>query len=212
MATMMAWIPESQMKMPQKLTIEHLRFMGIGQRFWPAARTDLSPEQADALKNYLGCFEENIRKGTGVYLWGDNGIGKSFMAAVLCKAAFGLYRVASYCVTATELREAWSEDQPASEDATETVLQRVHRVRFLVIDDIGKEHRAASGFSETKFGAIIRYRSRRQLVTCLTSNFSPTEFYKVYGRATMDLVNECMDTVTFTGPDRRSVKYRAAIG
>lgn len=44
------------------------------------------------------------------------------------------------------------------------------RVRVLVIDDVGKEHRTASGFAEDVFDLLVRHRMNSGLATVMTSN------------------------------------------
>jgi DNA replication protein DnaC len=143
-------------------------------------------------------------------LWGDNGHGKSYISAALCKRVWGELRVTSYYITASELRDSFlpGGDRPANLDSFESVVQRVGSVRFLVIDDIGKEHRASSGFAENKFGKLVRDRVRDNLVTCLTTNLNPKEFGEVYGRSTGQLIKECMIPVKIVGDDMRNVKFR----
>lgn len=185
------------------LSKEHLVYMNIGERFWGATLDDMTEEQHSAMNTFVNRLPDYIAHGLGIFLWGDNSRGKSYIAAALCKRVWGQYRVTSYCITASELKDCWIQDRPAHPGSTETVLQRVMSARFLVIDDIGKEHRAASGFAENRFGHLLRQRSKLKLVTSLTLNFTPKEFAEVYGKSTAELVQESMIPVRLIGENMR---------
>lgn len=185
--------------MPIKLTTSHLRYMNIGKRYWGAARESLTDHQRTCLKSYLEKLEEAIRKGIGVFLWGENNLGKSYVSALLCKLVWGQYRVTSYCVTASDLKDCWIREIPAHEGSDELMRDRVRTARFLVVDDIGKEYRVSSEFVKSNVGALLRDRVRNNLVTCFTSNLNPPKFSEVYGKSTGQLAKECMSPICLSG-------------
>jgi len=199
----------------QKLTGDHLKLMNIGKRFWGATRKGLTESQLHAVGNYLGILDEHVRRGVGMFLWGDNSVGKSHVGAVLCKVVWGLYGVPSFCVTAAELKEAWIDDRPLFPESRETVCERSAKVRFLVIDDLGREHRSSSGFAENKFGALLRQRSRDKKTTVITTNLDPEAYTSIYGKAAFELVRECMIIQEMRGSNLRAVierKNMASLG
>lgn len=190
--------------MPVKLSVEHLLYMNIGQRFWSANIKSLSKDQSDSIKSYLDDFKRQIAKGVGVFLWGANSRGKSYVTAALLKHAWREWRVTGYCITAAALKDAYIDDVEAHPGSAETVTERVRAARILVVDDMGKEHRTSSGFAENRLGMLFRERSRRALVTCITTNLNPKEFGEVYGASTAALAKECMIPIRLTGADLRS--------
>jgi len=191
--------------MPTELSQEHLIYMNIGARYWDASRDKFNAQQEATIRDYLQDIEKKIHDGIGLYLWGDNNTGKSYIAAVLCKLVWAKYRVTSYCVTAAELKDAWISEHPAHPGSSELMTERVEEARFLVIDDLGKEHRAASGFAENKFGALLRNRSRTggKKTTIITANIPPDQFAGVYGKSTAQLVKEHVFVLPVKGPDMR---------
>jgi DNA replication protein DnaC len=191
--------------MPTKLTSEHLKLMNIGKRFWGATRRGLTESQLIAVGKYLENLEEHIRRGVGMFLWGDNSVGKSYVGAVLCKAVWGLHRVPSFCATAAELKDAWIDDRPLFLESRETFCGRSSQVRFLVIDDLGREHRSSTGFAENKFGALLRQRSRDKKTTVVTTNLDPEAYKSIYGKAAYELVRECMVIQEMKGSNLRAV-------
>lgn len=54
-------------------------------------------------------------------------------------------------------------------------------VRILVLDDLGKEHRTASGWSENWFDHLLRARFDRGLPTIVTTNIPISDWGRIYG-------------------------------
>lgn len=191
--------------MPVPLSLNHLEYMNIGRRFYEAKVEGFTSSQFKQIKKYLDNLEIFLRRGVGMFLWGKNSVGKSYVAAALCKKVWRDYRIASYCVTASELKDAWTSprDSPAHPGSDELMSDRVDQVRFLVIDDVGKEHRTSSGFSESQFGRLLRSRVRDRLVTILTLNLSLQGFTRIYGESAAKLLQESAIEVCLDGPDMR---------
>lgn len=189
--------------MPVEITENHLQYLNLGKRYWHSRLSTLTPEQTKALGKYPSKFGNALIKGTGLFLWGPNSSGKTHIASALCVEAIERFRVSAYMIRAAELKEAWIKDCPAHPGSNETTLERVQAVRFLVIDDLGKEYRTASGFSETSFGSLLRDRARNSLATCITTNQNPQEFIATYGLSTGELLKECMLPIKVSGEKHR---------
>jgi len=192
-----------------ELTTEHLVYMNIGRRYWGAELADASDEQRKALRGYVTRFKRMLAKGTGLFLCGPNGSGKTFISAALLKEAWARWRVTGYCVTAAELKHCWIDDVLAHLGSGELMRDRVETCRLLVIDDLGKEHRAASGYAETQVGALLRHRSRHVLTTIVTTNLKPEPFAEVYGASTAKLLKECALPVLLKDRDHRDDAAKA---
>lgn len=186
-----------------KLSSRHLVYMNIGRKYWDADLSKLTSSQKKALGRYLATLKNQVSSGIGLFIWGPNSTGKSYIAGALCKKVWSSWRVTSYCVTASQMKDSWIDDQQASYGSEETVVERIEAVRFLVIDDLGKEHRAASGFAENKFGALLRSRVRSNKTTVITTNMDPKEFGKTYGESTSQLAKECFYPVKLDGVNMR---------
>ncbi len=177
--------------------------MGMGKRYWNANLSDLKEEQLEPIQPYLDKLKGAIYKGVGIFLWGKNSTGKTHIAAALCKHVWEEYRVASYFITAVDLYEAWKKDYPATPESGDSVLERAANIRFLVLDDLGREYRTHSGFSEVQFGALLRGRSKERKTTILTTNLTPKEFSEVYGTAAGELAKECLHIIRLDGMNHR---------
>lgn len=182
--------------------------MGLGRRYWSARLSSLSDSQRERIADYVQLIETHVRKGVGLYLWGDNSRGKTYIASALCKYVWARYRVASYLITAPDLYEATKADFPAHIGSEESVLYRVRNVRFLVVDDLGREYRATSGFFEAELSSILRNRIREAKTTTITSNLAPGKISSVYGQSVFELLKSSMRDRKLTGDDWREIEAR----
>jgi len=192
--------------MAMELTTAHLLFMNIGVRYWDAAVEGFTEEQQKQVGNYVQNLEFHLRQGTGLFLWGNNSSGKTWISAALCKLVWGRYRMASYCVPAAILEEAWRDfntEVPADSEGIESMARRVERVRFLVIDDLGKEHQGGARFATSKFTNLLQLRSRSRKTTMVTANMDPQELGNVYGSSMGRLAKECMIPIELSIEDLR---------
>lgn len=182
--------------------------MGLGKRYWPARLAKLSEHQRAKINDYVSLLDKYIQQGVGLYLWGDNSRGKTYIVSALCKYVWGMYRVASYLVTSPDLYEATKKDFSAHEGSEETVLQRVRKVRFLVIDDLGREYRAKTGFFESELSSILRNRIRDTKTTVITSNLDPQRLSSIYGQSVYELLKSSMRDRQLMGENWREIEGR----
>jgi DNA replication protein DnaC len=186
----------------------HLRYMNIGAKYEKAEQEDLTKNQKNLVGKYIERLDVAIREGVGLFLTGPNGTGKSHVSAILCKIVRSKYRISSYFVTAAELKSAWISNIPAHEGSEEFMADRVNTAKFLVIDDLGKEYRTSSGFSESNFESLIRTRVRKKYITVITTNLSADDFRNVYGVGTSELVKESTIKIDFVGENMRDKKAK----
>lgn len=188
-----------------KLTKGHLEYMNIGRKYWGGTRENLTQKQSRAISTYLKNAEQNISEGVGFFLWGENGSGKTYISAVMCKTVWGLYGLTSYCVTTDELKESFIDrGVPAHFRSEEKMCDRVRVVPFLVIDDLGKEYLADSGFFESRFGSLLRFRGKHNLVTSFTTNMAPAKLKGIYGESTVALLQESCLVQELSGENIRT--------
>jgi DNA replication protein DnaC len=72
-----------------------------------------------------------------------------------------------------------------------------YRVKLLVVDDVGKEHRTASGFAEDSFELLVRTRHHHGLATIYTSNIPLEEWADQYSDAMQNFIGRSSLTVEF---------------
>jgi len=180
--------------------------MNLGLRYQNSTKKTLTIEQLKNVQFYFDTLEEQISEGKGLFLWGSNGTGKSYIASILCKQVWSDYRVSSYMVTASEVKDSFIKEIPANKDSSELMRDRILSVRFLVLDDVGTEYRTNSGFFETQFEILLRQRIREKLTTLLTSNVNPKDLISIYGESAVSLMKEATYPIKLVGDDWRGKK------
>ena len=71
------------------------------------------------------------------------------------------------------------------------------RAKWLVIDDVGKEHATSSGFSIDTFDLLVRNRFNNGLNTILTSNMAPSMWTSSYSDSMRDFIQRTSKVVKF---------------
>lgn len=196
-----------------KLTSRHLERARIPQRFW-GVRLDQVSEASTAdgtvqgqIRAYLKNLGVALRAGTGLHLYGDNGTGKTSIAALVAMEAMRLGGKVLFA-TAEELCRAAIEGTPFDEN--ETLLERARSVDLLVVDDLGKEHRGDSGFFQRTLEGLIRYRASRRLAVVITTNMvvgrkgeDACGLYSAYGASLVEVVKESVVLLKVNGESLR---------
>lgn len=205
---------QKKLKAQKILNEEILNRMNIGKRYWNADLKDL-PEGTlkDAFRKYYKNIHSNFDTGWGMYIFGDNGVGKTHSCCALLKEIQRL-GYSTYCILADVLKVAYIDGSRFDKDSS--VVKRVEKVDFLLIEDLGKEYSGkGSGFAELCFENLLRKRVRDCLPTIITTNLSPTAFEERYKKSAISLAKECMLAVYMQGEDRRkeiSKEYQNLLG
>ena len=191
-----------------ELTKQHYTYMNIGKRYWGADIGKATAQQRAQIATYVSQYKRMIAEGIGLFICGPNGTGKTYLSAALLNFAWSSWRVTGYCVTASELKQSWIKDIEAHSGSEDTMSERTEKARILLIDDIGKEHRTQSGFSEAQFGQLLRFRCRHKLTTFITANMNPRDFGETYGESSKELLKECMVPILLGGENIREIKAK----
>lgn len=153
-------------------------------------------------------FAENI----GLYIYGDNSSGKTFLIACICNELVWKGYRCIYTNLATILNEIrGSYDRNGMGECT--ILGNLEYYDFAFIDDLGKEflgreyNVASSKWAEEKFFEILNARYNAQKPTVFSSNYSIGELASVLGldKAIVERINEMATRVIkLEGDDFRS--------
>lgn len=202
---------------------DRLRRTGIPRRYLAKGLPDYAPvpetERAyEACTQYVAWFQQHWDDGVGLALIGDPGTTKTTLA---CLTALELARI-GYLVRYTTL-DGYVRDLKARMDLdrllgvesekaqalTDLAASRerewtVRRAAYLlVVDDVGKEYRAASGFAAGEWDSLFRERYDRGLPTILTSNVPTERWADEYSPAMRSFVFEACQVIRFGGFDAR---------
>ncbi len=189
--------------------------MRIPRRFWAVKYVQIEGKKLQStVESYLRDIDSHLDAGNGLLFWGDNSLGKSSAAVILMKEC-RRRGAPSLFITAEDLRKADIERTLFHDDIT--VMDRAREVDVLVIDDLGKEHSGASGYSEMLYENLIRIRSAHQRTTIITSNLGPKQLIERYGISMMEVLRETVAPIHVEGENRRmgagdDLRDRLAVG
>lgn len=190
------------------LTEADLVRMRLPDRFWEAQLDEVwdgsgldAPSPRKVCEKYLDALPEMMAAGHGLLLWGDNGRGKTCMAAVIGKEARRqghtvLFLEAASLKTVVVSNDAFDDDQ--------TVWERALSVDLLILDDLGKGVQDSKGFGERLLDELIRFRAAHAKPIIITTNMNPREqLPEALKKSTAHSLKECVLPVMVQGPDRR---------
>jgi DNA replication protein DnaC len=164
-----------------------------------------APEQIRAVRRYVQLIDENLDRGTGLWIHGDVGTGKTTLAMLVSKAALDAGRsVAIYSLPRllNLLRESLD-----SAGGLLDLHQRLTAVDLLHIDDLGAENQTDWVLEQLYSIVNARYEAERAILA--TTNLMPDQLDERLGARTVSrLVEICGDPHPLFGADRRR-EFRA---
>lgn len=149
------------------------------------------------LKAYVEHFPEMEAQNLGLILWGEVGVGKTFLAACIANALID--REVSVHMTSV----AWIENALFSGEKNK-VLDDLNRCRLLIIDDLDAERGSAFSLEQLHNAVDSRYASGKPLIT--TTNLKLNQLKNPKGTARKRIYSrilEMCNPVKVIGADRR---------
>lgn len=162
--------------------------------------------------------------GLGLMLVGEPGHGKTTMASTALQELirgisaevfggvenlprrFGAFM--DYPKLLRLQKAQWSEPDDEAQIFLDGVYgdgSRINNVSVFILDDLGKEHRTATGWAENTFDALLRSRFNAGLPTIVTTNVPLKNWGTVYGEAMGSFAHEAFISLAIKAPggDRR---------
>ncbi len=183
---------------------KHYARANIGPAYNRRTWTDyIGDEDAGVMvQRWLKSHRINRQNGFGLFMYGDVGVGKTFLASLAGKELVHLgYRVyfETFEQIVSTFTDGWS-DNAAKERFMETVIS----TDFLVMDDIGKEFRSnKSNLVQSVLDSVLRRRVHMARPTIITTNLKPSEMEEQYGEAIISLINGSCLEMDVSGSDWR---------
>ena len=185
------------MGVPKKYTSKTLK------DFRDYGNADLK-EVRDFCEDYVENIEVNIEEGRGIFFYGSNGVGKSFLSCIILKEVYR-HRYSCRRVTFSQYISAYTESWGATKDekdvSNQDLLDKYKGVEFLVLEEIGKE--IDSKIAKPILEDLLRYREEHGLVTFICSNITPKEIAEIYGASIMSIIKGSMIPIKIVGKDKR---------
>jgi hypothetical protein len=145
-------------------------------------------------------LNERDRDLFGLMLWGDYGVGKTWLAAatlndLIAIKQFGLYMRMSELMQS--LRDSWKGDEKTSD-----LLERYCKAPILFIDDMSngsEDNTPLPEYQQEYAAAIMRSRMGNELPTLVTSNWDRDRFASKWGRVCTEVMLEKLGWIQMKG-------------
>jgi DNA replication protein DnaC len=199
---------EIEERIEKQREIEKLRNASLlGEKYREAkfenTETDHSKEFKviyDRCKKYCEVAEQILKQGTGIYLFGTKGTGKSRLTACMGNELMRNY----YTVLYTNFSEISKNILGSKTD----FIERVSRIDFLFIDDFGTEKVSKGNedmWLQEKVFEVINKRYINNKPIIFTSNYSLEELIRDRGMAdkTVDRIMEMCEIMKLEGQSYR---------
>lgn len=162
---------------------------------------DYENDVKDSIKIAL---ETNIRKGKGLYLYGDCGIGKTHIACAIAKRMLELpIRVKFYNVNKflDEMKKEF--DNGIDHESRDVgIFEEAMRLNgLLILDDLGTEK--ATDWTRERFCTLINHRYEEMLPTIFTSNCDLEILHSRMGDRVVSRIVGMTEVINLTGTDKR---------
>lgn len=164
-------------------------------------------------KNYVANSDSVLDNNIGLYIYGKNSSGKTYLTACLCNELVWKGYSCIYTNLASILNEIRNSFNSKNDGASE-LIRRLNNYDFAFIDDLGKEfigrefNPKVATWGEEKFFEIInaRYNAKKPII--FSSNYSIYELMTVLGldKAIVERINEMATrTIKLDGDDFRKL-------
>jgi DNA replication protein DnaC len=192
----------------RKLTVGDVRRANLPERYWETSLRAIpdSMDYKQKVERYLRNLPDMLNNGIGLYLWSvENGTGKTSISSLIVKEALR-YGKTVFFEESSRLKTMLINKEQFEEGLS--IEQRIEMVDLLVLDDIGKEYRTASGYAENVIETLVRARVQKVRTTVMTGNVHPRDLQKVYSEDFAALLKESMIPVHVTGYDFREERAK----
>lgn len=178
-----------------RLSMVGRRYRNI--RFVDALITDSNRVVYEKCQNYVKHAKEIRENNIGLYIYGDNSSGKTYLTACVCNELLWRGYRCVYTNLATMLNEIRGSYDGQGMGECE-LINRLQAYDFAFIDDLGKEfigreyNAASSKWAEEKLFEVINARYNAQKPTIFSSNYSIAELASVLSldKAIIERINE----------------------
>lgn len=119
-------------------------------------------DSLNKITTYIKLIDEYRKAGTGLYLYGTTGTGKSYIACYVLQQAIRKGYSTFFCTVEQYKRALFDKDND--------YIYNVNESDFTLIDDYGREFSDTKGFIDSQVDEMLRYRYDRNKPTIITSN------------------------------------------
>ena len=201
------------------ISTESLILMGVPKKYTSKTLKDFKDYGSKSLKeiknfcvDYVNNIVDNFEDNRGIFFYGSNGVGKSFLSCIILKEAYR-HRYSCRRVTFSSYISAYTESWGANKDDREVIeanlLDKYKGVEFLVLEEIGKE--IDSKIAKPILEDLLRYRDEHGLVTIICSNIAPSVIEEEYGASITSIIRGCMTPIKIVSSDKRQEVFNNGV-
>lgn len=176
---------------------------GVGNRFFEADfksyEREYMPAAFDVALRYADEFDRN--DGMGLIFTGDNGTGKTHLAAAIASHIINNFYVTVSFVVFTEVLSAIRKAIAKGTNEAEEIEEQMCNSSLLIIDDLGKEKE--SQFTKELLYRVINTRYKEKLPLIITTNLTLQELAARLDYAVFSRIVEMCRAVDMRGRDYR---------
>jgi DNA replication protein DnaC len=172
------------------------QLMGLGPQFWEASLAD-NAQVGVRLKAWDGRLP-------GWYLHGETGVGKTHLAAAVCRDQASKGRTPRLLSSARLLRLIKATFDRESRPEAAAALESLSEARLVVLDDLGAEHN--TGWAEAELTLWVDGFYERGAALIVTSNLRYEGLADRLGMRIASRIIGMTRPLHLTGGDRRMVR------
>jgi len=123
-------------------------------------------------KNYCDNFEEMRKNNNGLLLYGDPGIGKTFLTACISNELINKGFTVVAISTISIINRIYESYGKFNDYGEMEILKKINQATLLILDDLGAEHESKNEKEKQIIYSILDERSRNRKPTICTTNLS----------------------------------------
>jgi len=182
----------------------------VPMEFWKIKKSSVK-QNVDVFKNVILKYCENLnkahRRGFGLCLVGDNGVGKTYFISYVLTQAIKKRKTVYY----TTMLQLEHDIKRGFDDKGATkYLDLLLTSDWLAIDELGKEQRVkgrkqTATFIDSQFERILKKRFDDSMPVLLGSNLDYKDLSKTYGSSVVSVLKGKYLVAELVGEDYREV-------
>lgn len=185
------------------MQLRALHDSGLPKLYWDIRAEDFTGDKAAfaVVQDYIDNFRSIVRTGSGLYLYGNPGVGKTLLASYILRAGLAQGFKCNFYYFNNVLSvftEAWRDER-----ARDEVESNIINSDLLVIDDMGREYHSNKKLHESILDTVIRTRASNLKPIVVTSNLDRYDVKDNYGSVIIDLFKGHLKSVNVTGESHR---------
>ena len=172
------------------------------QYTWESLKSSNIQASIKKIKPYIEKLDYYRKTGTGLYLYGGGGTGKTAVGCIVLieaiKKGYPVYYTDIDEYLRRMFNDAFKHDK---EDGEQNELMRDSD--FLLIDNLGDDAQDSKGLKKAWMDELLRYRTDNRLPSIIVTRYDENELTKNHARWKSIFKEHFLPPIAFTGEDYR---------